>query len=96
MYPEHDKIKALEGKNQVVGEFLEWLEGRFVIAKYHKHSDGCRDDFKRLWCGYTEDTLEPLRINADKLLAEYFDINHTALMAEKDEMLREIRHTDNL
>lgn len=33
--PEHDKLRALDGANDTVGEFLDWLQGQgLVIAKY--------------------------------------------------------------
>jgi hypothetical protein len=34
-YPEHEKLRALDGKNDVVGDFIEWLrEHGYVIARY--------------------------------------------------------------
>lgn len=34
-YPEHEKIKALGGANQIVGDFIEWLSANdYVIARY--------------------------------------------------------------
>lgn len=40
-YPEHAKLKALDGHNEIVGDFLEWLAHRqytvcfWGAGKYH-------------------------------------------------------------
>ena len=33
-YPEHDKLHAIKDKSQLIGEFLEWLQGKYTIAEY--------------------------------------------------------------
>lgn len=34
-YPEHDKLRALGGANQTVGEFIDWLHANgMTVAKY--------------------------------------------------------------
>lgn len=41
-YPEHDKLKALNGANQTIGDFLEWLDERGIwLASYHEHTERC-------------------------------------------------------
>ena len=41
-YPEHEKLKALGGGNQTIGDFIEWLgENGLMITRYHQHSLGC-------------------------------------------------------
>lgn len=35
LLPEHQKLKDLNGANQIVGDFIEWLsENGYVIAQY--------------------------------------------------------------
>ena len=77
-YPEHEKLKALNGDNQVVGSFLDWLadEG-LVIAEW---SDVGDDD-----CLYRS-----LRTN-ESLLAGFFDIDPVKLEQEKQHMLDSLR-----
>lgn len=37
-YPEHEKLKALGGANQAVGDFIGWLgEHNMLIAEYRRH-----------------------------------------------------------
>lgn len=88
-YPEHEKLKAIADKSQVVGEFVEWLGSKGIhLADYpacltggdHAHHE-CRRS-ERL---YTIDT--PIR----KLLAEFFDIDQDKIDAEKDAMLEQLR-----
>ena len=74
-YPEHDKLKKVQGNSQAIGEFLDWLvqEKRIFLAT---SIDG---DFY------------PAHQNNIKLLAEYFDIDLTILEEEKSMMLQTIR-----
>lgn len=74
-YPEHEKLKALGGQNQIVGDFIEWLgtQGR-VIAEYDKH-----------------DRLYPVFHSRDQMLADFFEIDLKRLNREKDLILEDFR-----
>ena len=75
-YPEHEKLKALAGANQVVGNFIEWLgENGYVIARYDPH-----------------DRLYPAYERLDKLIADHFEINEQRLEEEKLAMLASLRN----
>lgn len=76
IYPEHEKLKALDGANQTVGDFLEWLDD-------HGYEIGQRDD--------KENYLQWTGKYRDDWLAHFFDIDRKKLSAEKDAMLEEIR-----
>ena len=70
-YPEHEKLKALGGANQIVGDFIEWLgEQGYVIARYNQH-----------------DRLCPAYESRDKLLADHFEIDQNKLEEQKRSML---------
>lgn len=74
-YPEHAKLKALEGANQIVGNFIEWLgEAGYVISKEDRYGD-----------------LQPAYRRIDQLIAEHFEIDLDKLEEEKVAMLEEIR-----
>ncbi len=74
-YPEHEKLKALGGKNQTVGDFIMWLgENGMVIAE--EEGDG------ELW---------PARKNINELIGAFFDIDQNKLEAEKQQMLEALR-----
>jgi hypothetical protein len=95
-YPECEKMKAVHEKSQTIGEFLEWLQNEkgVLFSERHHHDDGCYDDPEDSdWatCGYTENSLAPLNINIEKVLAEYYDIDLKKVDAEKDQMLNELR-----
>lgn len=76
-YPEHEKIKALEGANQRVGDFIEWLgEQGYEIAHYPTLENG-EQSVNLRWCGK----------NRDDLLAAHFDIDRNKLEEEKQAML---------
>lgn len=74
-YPEHEKLKALGGANQTVGDFIEWLgEQGWEIARPHERMD----------------MLIPIMKSRDDLLAEFFEIDRNKLEAEKRAMLDSI------
>jgi hypothetical protein len=92
VYPEHNKLKAVQEKSQAIGEFLDWLQGDcgVVLAKYHKHSSDCFEDGVR-FCSTTEDFLSPQRAPISHWLSRYFDIDEEKLEEEKLQMLDELR-----
>lgn len=72
--PEHDKLSALGGANQIVGDFIEWLgEQGFCIAGW--------DQYDRLYA---------IHASRDKLIADHFGIDTNKLEAEKVQMLEEL------
>jgi hypothetical protein len=77
--PECDKMQAVQSKSQVIGEFLEWLNGKYVIAQWVEVE------------GYKEEQLLPAHTVIEKLLAEYFEIDLEKVEAEKREILEELR-----
>lgn len=71
-YPEHDKLKGLNGANNTVGDFIEWLaENGYVIAEW----------------GDSGNYLEAATIGRDALIALFFEINPRKLEDEKRAML---------
>jgi hypothetical protein len=88
-YPEHDKLAALEGANQVIGEFLEWIAAHPDLSLgewIRKGADGGR---------LIEPRLIPRSRSIEDIIAEYFDINQVRLEAEKRAMLAEIRRAQS-
>jgi hypothetical protein len=80
-YPMHAKLKGLNGSNQIVGDFIEWLdEQRIEMAQWHDAVDGQEDAF-----------LVPIHKSRDDLLAEFFDIDRDVLENEKRAILDEFR-----
>lgn len=80
-YPEHKKLKALNGANQIVGDFIEWLgEQGLVIAHYPTLESGAQS-VNLHWCGKSRDTL----------LAEHFGVDQSKLDEEKDKILEDFR-----
>ena len=78
MYPEHEKLKALGGKNQVVGDFVEWLgEKGFTICESG--------------CGPGSEIYEPAFKRTEEWIAEFFEIDAEKLENEKRQMLDKIR-----
>lgn len=76
--PEHDKIKALNGANQTVGDFIEWLGTQRMEIAVHDPRYDC---------------LVPCLKSRDALIASFFDINPVRLEAEKVAILEEFRKT---
>jgi hypothetical protein len=77
-YPEHEKLQALGGANQTVGDFIEWLgEQGIYLASYGTGS----------YC----DELFSIHKSRDDLLASFFEIDRDKLEAEKQAMLDALR-----
>lgn len=95
MYPEHEKLSGLRsighGKGQVytsdlsqeLGSFLEWLESEgYILARWDHETR-------------TEPQLWPARERIENLLGDYLGIDNDKLMAEKEQMLADIRERAN-
>jgi hypothetical protein len=77
--PECEKLAAIKDEGQVIGEFLEWLEGKgWFLCEY-------KADY------YEGNMPLPIRFNIDHLLAEYFNIDLKKVEAEQRALLEEIR-----
>jgi hypothetical protein len=77
--PECEKLAAIKDEGQVIGEFLEWLEGKgWFLCEYK--DDYCKGNMPL-----------PVIFNKDRLLAEYFYIDLKKVEAERCALLEEIR-----
>lgn len=76
-YPQHEKLRKVSAKSQAIGTFLDWLalEKGWRLSEYRGRSEH----------------LTPIYYDTQRLLAEFFEIDYDALMAEKDQMLTEMR-----
>ena len=62
-YPEHEKLKAIQDKTQLVGDFLEWLtECNYVLGRVEgdaiEPTVMKRDDFLAMFFDIDRDRLE--------------------------------------
>ena len=78
-YPEHEKMKAVRDRSQVIGQFLEWLfrEQGLAVCEWRE--------------GPRVDAWERDSRNIEQLLAAYFDIDLKKVDDEKEAMLAVIR-----
>lgn len=91
-YPEHEKIKDLNGRNDVIGQFLEWLlyEKDYIIAD-RVHNDWCeslKDEDALCNCKMP---LAPTAKSIEKIIGEHFNIDSKKLEKEKQAMLGVLR-----
>jgi len=77
--PECDKLLAIREKSQAIGEFLEWFQGKYVIANYYPEGS---------------DNLQPDHIDIEKILAEFFWIDLNKTEDEKRAVLEYVRCKD--
>ena len=103
-YPEHEKLQAVKGRSQAIGEFLEWYqsEGGGVLAHWLSvrpcpdceglvpEVDSCGE------CG-GDGTVprDPSRLSPDyrsieTLLAAFFKIDLDKIQEEKEAMFQEL------
>ena len=80
-YPQHDKLKALNGANQTIGDFIEWL-GQHNMAVCERHKPTSDNEWQEYWPTFTR---------RDSLIAQFFEIDERELSREKDRMLDEFR-----
>lgn len=93
VYSEHEKLLLLKDKLQTVGEFIEWLQGKYTLCTYHPAI------YKRSGNDYQlfedEDARYPLHapvtVNTTDLLEEFFEISRKKLDEEKEKMVDEIK-----
>ncbi len=97
-YPEHDKLQALEGKNQAVGDFMEWLQDEkkvqfSVFAEVCIYCDSLADAEGDCECreNHFHAGEIPFHFCLTDLLAEFFEIDQKQLCVEKDAMYRELQ-----
>lgn len=101
-FPVSAKLKEIQDQSQKCGELIEFLETKDIhLGKYHEHTEECSDPEvwglpkgtrnRKHFCGLCEGVLYPETISITKLLAEFFGIDTTALEAEKERMLEELR-----
>lgn len=75
--PELDKMKKVSEDSQKIGEFLDWLKGKYEIARWGDISG--------------VDRLFPINENTEQLLADYFNIDLIKCEKERREILENIR-----
>lgn len=78
--PQHDALEKLDGENNVVAEFLEWIKTKYTLAVWGEEYDEETGD-------YDGDTLYPAYPRTEDVLAEYYDIDIDAFYAEKEAIL---------
>jgi len=75
-YPEHEKIAALNGENEVVGDFIEWLRSQgYSVCKF---VDGRR-------------IPNIVNKSTEEWIAEYFELDREKFSEEKEAMFKEMR-----
>ena len=77
MYPEHEKLKEVSAKSQIIGEFLDFylLEKEWEICEYNEYYDN----------------YYPVTTKKEAMLAEYFGIDLDKLYEEKEQMIGKLR-----
>lgn len=78
-YPECEKLNKVSSESQVIGRFLEWLEGEkeLVIGKFNSIDD-----------------LLPTALPIESLIADFFNIDMKKVEEEQRQMLRDIKRWD--
>ncbi|MEW6049253.1 MAG: hypothetical protein AB1609_22745 [Bacillota bacterium] len=77
--PMLDKMRAVRERSQLIGEFLEWLEGKGYILC-------CRTQGEEMRFPYL-----PARKSIEELLAEFFEVDLDAAEREQRAVLEWVR-----
>lgn len=78
-WPEHTKMRAVQDKSQVIGEFLENTD--YILSQYDQNNGG------------GEDLLWPVTKTTEQILADYFGIDLDKIEAERQQMLAALNTT---
>ena len=91
--PECDKLKAVSGSSQDIGEFLDWLTGEkgLTVCNEHEHDEWCEGEDEIIMCGTQSKEYTPAMLNIEKLLAEYFEIDLNKVEKERRAILAELQ-----
>ena len=89
--PECEKLKAIQDKSQIIGEFLEWLgvEKRYFLAKESERTVNTSESLSGKSYQVTE--ITPIRDSREHLLAEFFNIDLTVVEQEKRALLKSLQ-----
>jgi hypothetical protein len=74
-YPQADKVLKAQSKSYELGEFMEWLKGKYYFCEFDEKSERLYD----------------ARPDIQRTLAEYFGIDWDAYQNELDQMLKELQ-----
>lgn len=80
VYPEHEKMKAVEGKSQSIGYFIDTLQEKGMFICKFLSDEGPHGG---LYIPQTQ--------SIEQLLAEHFEIDLKVIEQEKQAMLEEFR-----
>lgn len=83
MYPEHNKLKAIQEQSQAICEFIEWLES----GEAGKNGEILEIATLDVECG----EVDPYFEKKEPLVARFFNIDLDKLEEEKRQMLEECR-----
>ncbi len=84
-YPECEKMSAVKDKSQAIGEFLEWLgsEKEVFLAKWELDE-------------YEDEYITRFLYSAEKLLAEFFNIDLNKVEQERRQILSELKENQGV
>lgn len=93
--PECEKMQAVKGESQAIGEFLDWMTSSkgYVIAEYPKALKVLHHHALQTQVG---DELLPIHTRIEELLAEYFNIDLKKVEKEKRALLEEQRRRNEV
>jgi len=85
-YPEHEKLSAIQDKSQIVGEFLDWLQGEkgYSVCSFQEQGYSVEGSLVE------EGLFKPTCKSIESLLAEFFKIDLKLIEKEKIRMLQEM------
>lgn len=81
-FPQSAKVEESREDLQLLGGFLEWLMGRYVLATYEDY-------------GFVENVLVGQRVDIQKEIALFLEIDYEAYSKERERMYAELRENVN-
>ncbi len=91
-YPEHEKLRKLQGANQAEGDFLERLLAQgLTLCTFHEEHTTVVNDTEGGGQWPEKGAYRPHCESTESLLARFHGIDQAKLSAEKDAMVEAMR-----
>ena len=84
-YPECEKLASVSKESNKIGQFMDWLinEKGYELGRW--------EDIENVELDVTYEGLNPVNLNIESILAEYYNIDMNKVEKERQQILEDLR-----